>query len=166
MSAENGSNRSVKVLSGGEGRSLWFAADLYTAKAVSEDTDGAFTLFELTAAPQFGPPPHIHHREDEVYYVLEGEFEFLDNDRAFTAGAGSFVYLPKGRLHMHRNAGDTPAKALVLNTPAGLEEFIEEGGQPATDPSSPPPPEAQDLERLVAIAPKYGIEVPPPPPGE
>jgi hypothetical protein len=67
---------------------------------------------------------------------------------------------------MHRNAGDPPARALVLNTPAGLEEFIEEGGEPATDPSSssPPPPEAQDLERLVAIAPKYAIEVPPVPP--
>jgi hypothetical protein len=66
---------------------------------------------------------------------------------------------------MHRSAADTPARALVLNTPAGLEEFIEEGGKPATDPSSSPPPvEAQDLERLVAIAPKYGIEVPPVPP--
>jgi uncharacterized RmlC-like cupin family protein len=82
----------------------------------------------------------------------------------FTAEAGSFVYLPKGRLHMHKNAGETPARALVLNTPAGVEDFIEEGGEPATDPSSssPPPPEAQDLEKLVAIAPKYGIEVPPP----
>jgi mannose-6-phosphate isomerase-like protein (cupin superfamily) len=165
VSRENEDNPSVKVLPPREGRSLWFAADLYTIKAVGEDTNGAFTLFELTAAPRFGPPPHIHHREDEVYYVLEGEFEFLDNDRAFTAGAGSFVYLPKDRLHMHRNAGDTPARALVLNTPAGLEEFIEEGGQPARDPSSSlPPVEAQDLERLVAIAPKYGIEVPPMPP--
>jgi mannose-6-phosphate isomerase-like protein (cupin superfamily) len=165
VSKENEGNWSVKVLPPREGRSLWFAADLYTIKAVGEETDGAFTLFELTAAPRFGPPPHIHHREDEAYYVLEGEFEFLDNDRAFTAEAGSFVYLPKGRLHMHRNAGDTPARALVLNTPAGLEGFIEEGGEPATDPSSsPPPPEAQDLERLVSIAPKYGIEVPPVPP--
>ena len=164
MSKENHSNTSVKVLPPREGRSLWFAADLYTIKAAAEDTDGAFTLFELTAAARFGPPPHIHHREDETYYVLEGEFEFLDNDRVFTAGAGSFVYLPKGRLHMHKNAGETPARALVLNTPAGVEGFIEEGGEPATDPSSssPPPPEAQDLERLVAIAPKYGIEVPPP----
>jgi mannose-6-phosphate isomerase-like protein (cupin superfamily) len=164
VSKENHSNTSVKVLPPREGRSLWFAADLYTIKAAAEDTDGAFTLFELTAAARFGPPPHIHHREDETYYVLEGEFEFLDNDRVFTAGAGSFVYLPKGRLHMHKNAGETPARALVLNTPAGVEGFIEEGGEPATDPSSssPPPPEAQDLEKLVAIAPKYGIEVPPP----
>jgi mannose-6-phosphate isomerase-like protein (cupin superfamily) len=82
---------------------------------------GALTLFELTAAPRFGPPPHIHHREDKAYYILEEEFEFLDNDRTFTAGAGSFVYLPNDHLHMHRSAGDTSAKALVLNTTAGLE---------------------------------------------
>ena len=165
MSKENeGKGQSVKVLPPREGRSLWFAADLYTIKAAGEDTDGTFTLFELTAAPRFGPPPHIHHREDEVYYVLEGEFEFLDNDRAFTAGGGAGVYLLKVRPHNHRKARGMAARALGVNTPAGVEEFIEEGGEPATDPSSsPPPPEAQDLERLVALAPKDGIEVPPPP---
>ncbi len=161
---EDRANRSATHLAPGEGKSLWFAADLYTAKAVGEDANGAFTLWEITAAPQFGPPPHIHHQQDESYYVLEGEFEFLDNDRTFTAGPGSFVYLPKGRLHMHRNAGDTPARALVQVTPAGLEKFIEEVGKPVTDVSSPPPPpEPQELEQLVVAAQKYGIEVPPPP---
>src|ERR671923_199988 len=75
---------------------------------------------------------HIHHREDETYYIIEGEFEFMEDDGStFTAGAGSFVYLPKGRLHMHKNAGDTPARALVLVVPAGVDEFIEEAGEPA-----------------------------------
>jgi mannose-6-phosphate isomerase-like protein (cupin superfamily) len=117
-----------------------------------------------TAIP---PAPHIHHREDETYYILEGEFEFLDQDRTFTAGAGSVVYLPKDRLHSHRNPGDVPAKAMVLYTPAGnIEKFIEEVGKPATDPTSvPPPPEEAEIERLVTIAvEKYGFEVPPPPP--
>ncbi|MDQ3911826.1 MAG: hypothetical protein M3305_08680 [Actinomycetota bacterium] len=95
---------------------------------------------------------------------MEGKFEFLDNDRTFTAGAGSFVYLPKGRLHMHRAAGGASARALVLVTPAGIEKFIEGAGEPATDKSSPlAPPELPEIERIVAIAQKYGIEVPPPP---
>ena len=158
---EDKANQSVIHLAPGEGRSLWFTTDLYTAKAVSEDTKGAFSLWEITAAPQSGPPPHIHHHQNESYYVLEGEFEFLDNDSTFTAGAGSFVYLPKGCLHMHRNAGDTPARALVQVASAGLERFIEEVGMPVTDVSSPPPPpEPQELERIVMIAQKYGIEVP------
>jgi quercetin dioxygenase-like cupin family protein len=148
------------------GRSFWLATDLQTFKAVGAETGGAFALSELTAHPQFGPPPHIHHREDESYYVLEGEFEFVDDGRAFTAGPGSFVFLPKGRLHIHRAVGDSPARALVLVTPAGVEKFIEEAGEPATDTSSVPPvPEMPELGRIVEIAQKYGIEVPPPPDG-
>jgi quercetin dioxygenase-like cupin family protein len=123
----------------GEGTSFWLVTDLHIFKAVGEDTNGAFSLSELTAHPEFAPPPHIHHREDESFYILEGEFEFLYNGRTFTAGPGSFVYLPKGHLHMHRTAGDTPARALVLVTPAGVEKFIEEAGEPATNRSSPPP---------------------------
>ncbi len=168
MSAEeNGGTRSAQQLSPGEGRALWWVTDLYIAKRVSEDTDGVFTLFEVTAAPQSPPAPHIHHREDETYYVLEGEFEFLDQDRTFRAGAGSLVYLPKDRLHSHRNPTDVPAKALVLYTPAGnIEKFVEETGKPARDPTSlPPPPEEAEIERMVSIAlEKYGFDVPPPPP--
>jgi steroid delta-isomerase-like uncharacterized protein len=164
VAAENAANQGATYVSLDEGKSLWLATDLFTFKAVGGITNGAYALAELTAQPQFGPPPHIHHREDESFYILEGEFEFLDDGRTFTAGAGSFVYLPKGRLHMHRAAGDAPARAMVLNTPAGIEKFIEKAGEPATDRLSPPaPPEMPELERIVMIAQKYGIDVPPPP---
>ncbi len=160
MSAEeNGETQSsAQQLSPGEGQAWWFATDLYIAKRVSEDSDGAFTLWEVTSAPQTPTAPHIHHREDEYYYVLEGEFEFLDNDRTFTAGAGSLVYLPKDQLHSHRNPTDVPAKALVLYAPAGVEKWIEEAGKAATDPTSLPPPSeyTELIERLLATAPKYG----------
>jgi quercetin dioxygenase-like cupin family protein len=147
------------------GRSFWLGTDLHTLKAAGAETNGAFALEELTAYPEFAPPPHVHRREDETYYILEGEFEFMEDDGStFKAGSGSFVYLPKGRLHMHRNAGDTPARAIVLVVPAGVDGFIEEVGEPATDPSSvPPPPEMPELQRIVETAQKYGIEVPPPP---
>ncbi len=164
MSEQNQGTRSVEHLAPGEGRAFWFLTELYVAKRVSEDTDGAFTVFEVTSSPQSPPAPHIHHHEDETYFILEGEFEFLDNDRTFTAGAGSMVYLPKDRLHSHTNPGDVPAKALVVWRPAGVEGFVEEAGKPAADPSSlPPPPDQADLERLLAVLPKYGFEVPPPP---
>ena len=144
------------------GKSLWLMSDLFTFKVVGEDTNGAFSLAEVTAGAEVGPPPHIHHREDESFYVLEGAFEFSVGSRAFTAGAGSFVYLPKGLVHMHRAAGGASAKAVVMYTPAGVERFIEEAGRPATDVSAAPgPPEPPELERIVAVAQKYGIEVPP-----
>jgi uncharacterized RmlC-like cupin family protein len=93
---------------------------------------------ELTARPEFAPPPHIHHHEDESYYVLNGEFEFMSGGRQFRAGAGSFVYLPRGELHLHRALAGA-AKALVLVTPAGVEKFITEAGNAAADPSAVPP---------------------------
>ncbi len=145
-----------------EGTSWWFATDLHTFKAVSATTHGAYTLTEVTARPEFVPPPHIHHHEDEAFYVLEGHFEFWYDDRTFIASVGSFVYLAKDRVHKHGATGGAPARALVLHTPAGLERFIAEAGKPATDRSvRPAPPQMAELERIVAIAQKYGIEVPP-----
>lgn len=161
---ERSTDRGTTRLHPGQGGSFWLATDLHTFKATAEDTGGAFALSELTAQPVFGPPPHIHHREDESYYILEGEFEFMNDGHTFTAEVGSFVHLPKGRLHIHRATGDAPARALVLVTPAGVEKFIQEAGEPATDTSSaPPPPEMPELQRIVEIAQGYGIEVPPPP---
>src|SRR5437762_3111793 len=71
------------------------------------------------------------------------------------------VHLPRGVIHTHRAGGGAPAKALVIQAPAGIERFIEEAGKPATDPSArPAPPEMPELEKIVAIAQKHGIEVP------
>jgi quercetin dioxygenase-like cupin family protein len=135
--------------------------DLHTFKLVGDDTNGALTVAELTAGHEMGPPPHIHRHSDESFYILEGTFDFSLAGRAFTAGAGAFVHLPKGVVHTHRAGGGASARALVMQSPAGVEKFIEEAGKPATDRSvRPAPPEPSDLERIVAIALKHGIEVP------
>ncbi len=146
----------------GEGRALWVLGDLYELKAVSEETGGAYALFETTITPGLpGPPPHIHHREDEAFYVLEGEVELNVEGNVSTAGPGTFVNVPKGTLHTFKNAGTTPARFLGMVSPAGFEGFFEEVGEPATDKTTPPagPP---DVEKVVALAPKYGLEIPPP----
>lgn len=147
----------------GEGKSLWVVGDTYTFKGVSENTGGAFLLFEANIPPQAGPPPHIHHREDEAYYVLEGDIEVLDGDRTFVAGAGSFVFLPRGGLHRFKNVGTQTARMLIMATPAGLDEFFAEVGQPAREGETAPPLGPEEIERLLAAAPKYGLEIPPPP---
>jgi len=151
-------NREIALLPG-EGKSLWVLGDLYTFKVVGDDTDRSFAMIEVQAQPQNGPPPHIHHREDETFYVLEGEFSFLHGDRTFTATAGSFVYIPKCTLHTFNNVGTAPGRVLVIITPAGFEKFFEEIGEPATDKSSPPPFNPATIEKLLALAPKYHLEV-------
>jgi quercetin dioxygenase-like cupin family protein len=149
----------------GEGRSLWVLGELVTYKTTSEQTGGAYSLFEVTTQPGAGPPPHVQHREDESFYVLEGEYEFLDDTRGTTrAGAGSLIYVPRGNLHAHKNVGTTTGRMLLSQTPGGLHEcFFEEVGEPTIDGSEPLVSEGpQDMKRIIAIAVKYGIEIPPP----
>ncbi len=146
----------------GGGKSFWLLTDLHTFKIVGDDTNGAFTVAELTADPNLGPPPHIHRHCDESFHILEGTFDFSLAGQVFSAGPGSFVYLPKGVVHTHRAGGGVSARALVIQAPAGVERFIAEAGKPATDPAvRPAPPEMSEFERIVAIALKHGIEVPP-----
>jgi quercetin dioxygenase-like cupin family protein len=144
----------------GAGDSYWVGGDFLTIKVAGKETQGAFSVVESVALPQGGPPPHVHTREDETFYVLEGTFEFLAGDRTITATAGSVVYGPRGIPHTFKNVGATNGRLLVVATPAGFEEFVAEVGTPAADASVPPPPPGPDaLERLVRVAGKHGIHL-------
>ena len=145
----------------GEGKSFWLLTDLLTFKLTGEETNNAFTVLEVSAGPELGPPPHIHRHSDESFYILEGSFDFSLADQSFSAGAGSFVHLPKGVLHSHRAGGGAAAKALVIQSPSGVEQFVMEAGRPATMPLvRPGPPEPAEVGRVLAIAPNHGIDVP------
>ncbi len=131
--------RDATLVPPGEGKKLWVTDELMTFKASGEDTGGAYSLADSMVPPQGGPPPHIHHREDEAFWVLEGELEISVGGNRFRAGAGSFVHLPRGVLHSYQNVGTAPARFLTLMVPAGLEKFFEKVGKPGTDLSYPPP---------------------------
>src|SRR5918998_934782 len=125
----------------------------------AEDTNGTFTLVEAVTPPGGGPLPHIHHREDKTFYVLEGELEFRVAEDILEVRAGSWLFVRKGTLHSYKNSGARPARSLGVHTPAGIEKFFEEVSVPAMDGSSPPPFGQEDLDRLVASAKKYGLEI-------
>ena len=93
--------------------------------------------------PGGGPPPHIHHREDESFHVLEGSLTVQVGGNTITASAGDFAYLPRGIAHGFKNNGDGYAKALVLTMPAGLEDFFAEVFDPAADQLVRTPPPAK-----------------------
>jgi len=118
----------AKHVAPGEGRALWVAGNLVTFKVLGEDTNGAYSLFEVESNPGGGPPPHIHHSEDEIFCVLEGEHEVSIGERTIRASAGSVVYGPRNVSHAYKNVGATSGKILGFVAPAGLEKFFEEVG--------------------------------------
>jgi quercetin dioxygenase-like cupin family protein len=149
----------------GKGRkSLRVFGELVTYKVTSSQTGGAYSLFEIITQPGYGPPPHVQHWEDESFYVLEGEYEFMVEGRTITAGAKSLIYVPKGNLHTHKNVGERLARMLISQTPGGSHErFIEALGEAVADATSPPVSEGlSDVKRIAVIAAKYGIEIPQP----
>ena len=151
-------NREI-VLNKGEGTSFWVLGDLYTFKATGEQTNGGFTVIDQVIQPGGGPPPHVHGREDEAFYVLEGKFSFLSGEIQTEAVAGSFVYIPKGTLHTFKNIGVQPGRLLVTITPAGLEEFFYAVGSPAKDLKNPPPFDPAVIDKIMRLAGEYSMEV-------
>ena len=143
-------------------RLIWSFNMLMDVKASAEETGGALTVIDSWLTPAANPPMHVHHTEDEAFYVLEGEVEF------FVAGAeprlatpGDFVFGPRGVPH--RFEVRTPeARVLVLGTPGGSERFFRAMGEPAGAPTLPVP-QAPDVERVVAVAASHDVEILPPP---
>ena len=115
----------------------------------------------METPPRSGPPLHVHHREDESFYVLKGEYECLNAGQAPWVGAGSLLYVPKGTLHAHRNVGEGVGKMLVTQTPGGLYElFFEDVGKPVDADGGWLLFEDQpDVKGVVTIGVKYGIEI-------
>ena len=141
-----------------EGKAIWMLNHLMTFKATSGQTGGAFALVEQIGEPGTGAPPHVHHNEDEFFFVLEGEANFMLDGKPIAGRPGSFVFLPRGIEHAFENAGTTPCRMLLGVTPGGFENFFAEMGEPAPTRTLPPmsPP---DIDKLLTLAAKYGAEI-------
>lgn len=143
----------------GEGRTIAVVGDVYRFLAVSDDTEGQYAMWEAVVPPGGGPPPHIHSREEESFYVLEGEITFQIGEERLVAQPGTFANMPVGSLHSFKNETGKPAKMLISVAPAGLEEMFFEVGQPVQAGETPPHPTKEEIEKLLTVAPRYGIEI-------
>src|SRR5882757_7585794 len=114
----------------GEGRTIAVVGDVYRFMATGEDTNGKYAVWEAVVPPGGGPPPHVHSREEEGFYVLEGEITFTVNGEKVVATAGTFANMPVGTPHSFKNESDRPAKMLISVAPAGLEGMFFEVGVP------------------------------------
>ena len=147
----------------GTGPPYWGPGDEVTFLVTGEETEGAVFMAEVSVAPTGGPPPHIHLREDESFYVREGTLAIRIGDRTVNAAPGDFVHIPRGTVHSFKNTGKVHAKMLVTFTPAGMEKFFEEAFHPAGDRSAGPPLVTEELlARLIGAAAKNGVEFLPP----
>jgi quercetin dioxygenase-like cupin family protein len=152
-------------LAPGEGQALWFFGGLTTIKSTAEGTGGRVGVTENLAPRGSGSPLHVHRREDEWFYVIEGELTFWVGGDVIVAPAGSFVYGPQDIPHTFIVSSDQ-ARFLLVAEPGGFEGFIRTLGEPAArleipPPSEPPSPEA--MEAIVQVAASYGIEIIGPP---
>jgi quercetin dioxygenase-like cupin family protein len=136
---------------------FWWQGSLMTIKARAEDTGGTLGLVEGSFYRGFGPPLHIHTREDEAFYVLEGNIRIRQAEDEFVAGPGTWVWGPRGVPHAFKVESER-ARALVLVTPGGFERMFEEGGIRATE-GDEPPEQAYDPQAAVEISKRFGFEV-------
>jgi len=149
------------VLGPDDGEATWFLGTRMTVKATAQSTGGTFGLIEVRLAVGFSPPLHIHHQEDESFWILEGKLTFVCHGQTYQAGPGSFIYLPRDLPHTFR-VDEGPARALELVQPGGHERFYLEGGRPALD-GAIPEFDPRDLERVRALHAKYRLEEAGPP---
>jgi quercetin dioxygenase-like cupin family protein len=144
----------------GEGRTIAVVGDVYRFLATGEETGGQYALWEALVPPGSGPPPHVHSREEEGFYVLEGEITFTVGGRRFVAQAGTFANMPVGTPHSFKNEASHPAKMLIAIAPAGLDQmFFECGVSLPQGATTAPPPTKEEIDKLLEVAPRYGIEI-------
>jgi quercetin dioxygenase-like cupin family protein len=145
-----------------EGDAYDFLSTLSIVKATGTATGNALSVVETRLPAGFSPPPHIHHNEDEAFYLLNGRIEAQIGDQKIPAEQGAFLWLPRNVLHGFTVSADGPCTILTITTPAGFDAFVAEVGTPTTSIELPQPSEP-DIPRLLEISARYGIEYPPPP---
>ena len=143
-----------------EGRTVAVVGDVYRFLATGEDTNGKYALWEALVPPGGGPPPHVHSREEEGFYILEGEITFTIDGKKQIAAAGMFANMPVGTPHSFKNESSQPARMLISVAPAGLEKMFFEVGIPLAEGATTAlPPTKEEIEKLLAIAPRDGVEI-------
>src|SRR5829696_3198329 len=133
------------VRSAEPGNSFWYMGQLMSALAEEEDTGGRLTVYEILFPPGSGPPLHVHEREDEAFYVIEGNLSVRMGDEEFEAPTGSFVFQPRGIPHAFRSSSEGSFHAL---------------GQPAEAMALPPagrPPSSEQIAQMEAALAEHGV---------
>jgi quercetin dioxygenase-like cupin family protein len=143
---------------------IWFLGALSQVRVSGEQAGGAFAVADHLARRGNASPVHVHDRDDETFFVLDGELRVFAGEEEYAAGAGTVAVLPRRLRHAYVVTSAT-ARFLTLHTPAGFEQFAAEAGQPARALTLPPPPtEPPDFAALAQAAARHQITILAPPP--
>src|SRR3712207_1192333 len=168
MNEENVAER-VFALEEGEGNARWWAGGLATIKATGKETGDLYSIVEVLEPQGARAPLHLHRKEDEAFYILEGEMTFRIGEETIKAHPGSFVFGPRDVPHAY-TVDSGPARLLFLLSPAGFEGFIEDISKPAKELTLPPsepedPPDEEETtdeagsESFAVLEARYGCEI-------
>ena len=146
-----------KPSQGSKHGSYWFMGDIITINATALDTHGIYSLIEITVPGGHEIPVHMHHKEDEGFLVLEGNFSFKSGDKTIYAKQGDYNFLIRGIPHNFKNEGMTPGRLLAVITPPGFDQFFAEVGTKIENMTAfkPPVGSPPDIGKLTEIAQKY-----------
>lgn len=149
--------KTALVIQSGQGKKMHVLGNDVTVTLSSQETGGDYYTFEVVTPPGVGVPPHVHQHEDEIIYILEGEFEFQIGDQTHQVEAGALVHFVRHVPHAFRNIGSKAARTLWTIIPgASFEKFFDELG---SLPADGPP----DMAKVAEIFGRYDIEILPPP---
>lgn len=129
----------------------WFFGGRTWLHATAESSGGQISVLEQIGDPGSGSPYHMHHNEDEMFYVIEGSVRFVSGERSWIAGPGTWAFLPREIPHGFEVAGEGPARYLLMTTPGGFDGFVQEFWTDA--------PAAPDMPRVLDAAARYGIDI-------
>lgn len=143
----------------GQGEARWWFGALAEITVTGEDTGGLLSIVEITEPPGTEAPLHVHHREDEGFYILEGEVTLYVGDETIEASAGDFAWGPRDIPHRY-TVGPNGCRMLFICVPGGFEDLVREMSVPAESRTLPPASDEEpDMERIAATAKKHGAEL-------
>jgi quercetin dioxygenase-like cupin family protein len=132
------------------GQAYWVMGDMFTYLITGEQSGGSYFTVLVDVAPHGGPLPHVHHLEDEQFYILSGELTFSVGDQTFQASIGDFIHIPRETLHFFKN-GPRASRILATFSPAGIEGFFNEAGEVVKDRLASPPPVTEETMACLAV---------------
>lgn len=150
----------------GAGRGTWAMQSLFEHLLEAPESGGLLGVALVTQPPGIATPLHLHEREAEVFFMLEGAMDYRAGEEDYRLEPGCLMFLPAGVPHAFRIRGDAPARFLGLTVPGGLFALYDEVGLPATElrlPGADGLTPEQEIPRWIAVAGSYGLQVVGPP---